>query len=161
MKGQTMKKEKTFVDVSEDSFPLWELCKAEGWTDCDYEEWMDGGGELSFFEGDPDLIHADGVSGVFAECGETVFYWMESDRREVVKKAETMLRAFFGAYETGVTIGGESWKRGKLPAGVDDGPAVQSWDAWDKVRDGIAWRGGAGYVYEIQDWAGWVAAHAA
>lgn len=140
-----------FINVAlEDSYPLWELCKKEGWTDLDYEDWCNNGGELAFFDGDPDMIKVNGSTGYFAKVGNQVFYYFD----DFTGDAETILRKFFETFKTGVTLGGESYAWGENPEGVVD---VKSdhWNVWEKMETGIAFRGGAGYTYWISDWFEW------
>lgn len=136
-----------FINVSEDSYPLWEFCKKEGFTDSDYDTWYNNGGELQFFEGDPDMIKINGLVGYFAKCGDVVFYYFD----EFYGNAEKMLRKFFRQYETGTTLGGESWIAGSDPWGVTD-IEENHWEQWRKMQTGIAYRGGAGYTYWASDW---------
>ena len=134
------------VNVLEDSYPLWQYCRENDFTDMDYEEWYQSGGELSFFEGDPDIIKVHGNTGYFCRCGNTVFYYFDD---MMTHDAEYLLKEFYNAFETGVTLGGYSWIKGDLPKGVSNAACIQNWDAFDKINTGIAWRGGAGYIYNI------------
>ena len=146
---------KQFINVFEDSYELYEYCKEQGYTDCDYDDWLCDG-PLGFFEGDPDMIKIDGEVGYFCECGDKVFYYFDEWR---TNNAEKILRAFFGAYRTGISLGCTSWIDGEDPEGVYADSDIQNWDAWDKIENGIAWRGGAGYCYWITDWTEWLAMH--
>lgn len=138
-----------FINVFEDSYPLFQLCKAEDWTSAEtYDQWLDIGGELIFFEGDPDMIKINGATGYFAQWGDQVFFYFD----ECCGNAEDMLRAFFATYKTGTTLGGESWICGQNPEGVTD---RDSWEDWYALRTGIAYRGSAGYTYWISDWERW------
>ena len=137
-----------FINIFEDSHPLYELCKKEEWTDCEtYEEWYNRSGELDVFEGDPDMIKINGSVGYFFRHGDTVFYLFESFYGD----AEKMLRKFFNSYTLGTTVGGESICYGKNPWGVTD-IIEDHWQRWDKMQTGIAYRGGAGYSYYVSDW---------
>lgn len=140
-----------FVNVFEDSYELYELCKKNGWTDCDYETWYQNGGELEFFEGDPDMIKLDGNVGYFCKVDDTVFFYFD----DYESHAEMMLKAFYSAYKTGITIGGESWIAGKDPEGVKD-VTENHWETWKKMDTGFAYRGGAGSTYWISDWSAWL-----
>lgn len=142
------------VNVLEDSFPLWEYCNENGLTDLTYDDWSENGGELQFFEGDPDIIKVHGDTGYFCRCGNTVFYYFDDC---MTHDAWYILKAFYMAFETGVTLGGYHKISGKLPAGVSDNKCIQNWDAWEKIQTGIAWRGGAGYTYYIQAWGQYLA----
>lgn len=140
-------KKMTYINVAEDNYPLWKYCKEQEYTDLDYEEWDSMCGELQFFEGDPDMVKVDSEIGYFAECGDKVFYFMD----DLTGEGEEMLRAFFDCVTTRISLGGVAYAEGNLPDGVrTDG--LQSWEAWDTIEKGIAWRGGAGYTYWIMDW---------
>lgn len=141
-----------FVNLLENPFPLWEYCTENNFTDLSYEEWYQGGGDLSFFEGDPDMVKIDGETGFFAHCGDKVFFWIEN----YTGKAEKILRAFFTAFEVGITRGGESWMSGHLPKGCSGAKELQSWQMWERLNCGIAYRGGAGYTYTIQSWGNYL-----
>lgn len=148
-----MKNNIEFVNVLEDCFTLWEYCKENNFTDSDYEDFYQAGGDLQFFEGDPDIIKVHGETGFFALCGDVCFYWFDDWKHE----AETILKAFFNSFETGITLGGEHYRIGTAPAGVVESSEIQNWDAWEKIKTGIAWRGGAGYHYHIQAWGNFLA----
>lgn len=135
-----------FINVLEDSYSLWELCKDEGWTECDYEEFD----ALEFFEGDPDMIKVNGDLGYFCECRGKVYYYFD----DWYGSAEDILRKFFETFKTGITLGGESWVSGVNPEGVED-ITENHWETWENMETGIAYRGGAGYVYWISDWSEW------
>lgn len=147
---------KEFINVLEDSYTLWEYCVANDFTEMEYEEWSERGGDLSFFDGDPDMVKVDGWTGYFCECGDKVFYYFDDCFDHT---AEVMLRAFFEAFRTGITLGGESWVSGENPEGVSDVDGDYIWDEWDSLETGIAFRGGAGYWYRITDWTEWLEAH--
>lgn len=144
-----------FINVFEDPYPLYELCKAEGWTRCnDYEEFYQNAGELMFFEGDPDMIKVNGEVGYFCEIRGTVYYWFD----EWNHGAEDILKKFFETYKTGITIGGVGYACGMNPEGVKDVIAENGqrvWDVWEGMETGIAFRGGGGYTYWISDWSEW------
>ena len=135
-----------FVNVLEDSYPLYEYCIENKLTDMNYEDWYQDCGELSFFEGDPDIIKVHGDTGCFCRCGNIVFYYFDD---MMTHDAEYLLRTFYNAFDTGITLGGYSWIKGDLPKGVSNAECIQNWDTFDKINTGIAWRGGAGYVYKI------------
>ena len=139
---------KQFVNVVNDPYVLYDYCKKEGYTEEEFEDWD----WLSFFEGDPDLIKVDGETGYFCECGDIVFYYLD----DFTGKGEKMLQAFFEAFRTGITLGCNSFLTGEEPEGVYSGDDIQNWDAWEKMDCGIAWRGGAGYIYDIFDFTNWV-----
>ena len=143
-----------FINVFDDSYPLYEYCRENRFTECEsYDEWFDNGGELSFFEGDPDMIKVNGEVGYFCQCGNKVFFYFDDWGNH---NAEKILRGFFAAFNVGITIGGESWMRGECPKGVSCSREIQSWDMWEKIRCGIAYRGGAGYTYTIQSWGNYL-----
>lgn len=138
------------VNVLEDSFSLWEYCNENGLTNLNYDDWRENGGELQFFEGDPDMIKVRGDIGYFCRCGNTVFYYFDDS---MTNEAWYILKAFYMAFETGIN----HKISGKLPAGVSDNKCIQNWDAWEKIQTGIAWRGGAGYTYYFQAWGQFLA----
>lgn len=146
-----------FYNVFEDSYPLYELCKDEGWTTAEnYEEFYQEGGKLQFFEGDPDMIKIDGNIGYFCKCRGNVYYYFDD---VMTHDAEIMLQKFFETYKTGVTLGGEGYAFGDNPEGVEDVRTDGDeyiWDIWEKMETGIAFRGGGGYTYWISDWSGWL-----
>lgn len=135
-----------FINVLENRWPLYELCKKNGWTDCEYEDFD----ELGFFEGDPDMIKVNGDLGYFCECQGKVYYYFDDWNNEV----EPFLKKFFETFKTGITLGGESWVSGVNPEGVED-VTDNHWETWENMETGIAYRGGAGYVYWISDWSEW------
>ena len=148
-----MAKNLEFINVLDDTFSLYEYCKENGFTNSNYDEWYQNGGDVSFFEGDPDMIKVNGEIGYFCQCCDKVFYYFD-DLFE--HNAEKILRGFFAAFNVGITIGGESWMRGECPKGVSCSREIQSWDVWEKIRCGIAYRGGAGYTYTIQSWGNYL-----
>jgi len=142
------------INVLEDCYSLWELCKANGWTEDNYEDFFQKGGDLQFFEGDPDMIKVNGEVGYFCKCQGNVYYWFE----DFDGSAEAMLKKFFETYKTGITLGGEGYAIGENPDGVVDvhGDGIHPiWDIWEKMETGIAFRGGGGYTYWISDWSEW------
>jgi hypothetical protein len=145
---------KQFINVFDDPMALYDFCVENQYTDCKtYEEWFDGGGDLTFFEGDPDMIKVNGEIGYFCECGDVVFFYFDDWGDH---NAETILKGFFGAFQTGITLGGNSWISGDLPKGCSDDQCLQNWEMWDKIQTGIAYRGGAGYFYTIQSWGNYI-----
>ena len=46
--------------------------------------------------------------------------------------------------------------KGDLPRGCSGDRKLQNWDMWEKLQTGIAYRGGAGYVYTIQSWGNYI-----
>ena len=128
---------------------FYDLCKENGWTDSSYEDWYNNGEELQFFEGDPDMIKVNGNIGYFAKIDDTVWFWFD----DYDSTAEMMLRKFFSCYQTGITLGGESWIAGTTPDCV---VTKNSWKEWEEIETGFAYRGGAGYCYWITDWSEWL-----
>lgn len=61
--------------ITEDSYELYEICKENGWADCEYEDFD----VLEFFEGDPDMIRVDGQIGYFwyNEENDTIYYYFD------------------------------------------------------------------------------------
>lgn len=142
-----------FVNVYDDDSALYDYCKANGLTSAEsYEDFYESGGELAFFEGDPDMVKIGGYVGYFAKCGNIVFYYLD----EFYGDAKALLTAFFNAFNTGITLGGESYLNGTAPIGFDSSDEIQNWDAWEKIENGIAYRGGAGYSYKIYDCEDWI-----
>lgn len=135
-----------FINIFDDDFELMEYCRENGWYDDDDEDFD----SLSFFEGDPDMIKISGQTGYFAECGEKVFIYFDDFKGH----AEKMLQVFFDTFATGVTLGGNSWlsRKKELPETVT---RANTWQEWDKIQNGIAWRGGAGYVYALFNFDEW------
>ena len=148
-----------FYNVFNDSYPLYELMKQQGWLNVSsYKEFEEYGLALGFFEGDPDMIKIGGEIGYFCKCGDGVYFYFDDFSGE----AETMLKKFFDTYETGITIGGVGYARGVNPEGVTDVYGGDKdpkgryiWDIWDEMETGIAFRGGGGYTYWISDWSEW------
>lgn len=137
--------EKKFINVWMNPIELFDYCERSGFLDEGetLDEWFDNGGELQFFEGDPDIIKIDGGTGFFCECGDTVFYWFDTWEDD----AEDLLRRFFEGIQTGVKHG-YSYMTGKMHESIKMAEK-QSWEEFDKIENGIAWRGGAGYHYTI------------
>lgn len=139
-----------FINVLENPYPLYELCKDNGWYEGEDEDFD----ALEFFEGDPDMIKINGEVGYFCKCDGNVYYWFDN----FDGSAETMLKKFFETYKTGVTIGGEGYAIGENPEGVVDvhGDGIHPiWNIWENMETGIAFRGGGGYTYWISDWSEW------
>lgn len=127
--------------VNGDSYRLYELCKENDWTTAeDYDEWLENGGELDFFEGDPDMIKLDGEVGYFSKIGNEIFFYLD----DWSGRAASILRDFF----TGCTrkhYGYYTWDQPRRVA-----PEwCQNLDAWEQMQNGIAYRGGCGYSYDI------------
>lgn len=117
------------MNITDDgAYDFWELCVKEGWTDKSYDDFDN----LSVFEGDPDMIRIEGQLGVFFyhEETDTVWYWF--DDWGCSYNVGSILIDFFEK-----RLGNERWNDN-----------VQSWD-WFEKHNGIAYRGGMGYVYGI------------
>ena len=139
-----------FINVLEDSFELWQYCKENDFTNESYEDFYNNGGDLSFFEGDPDIIKVDGETGYFCLCGNKVFYYFDD---LMTHKAECLLKAFYSGLNCqGITLGGNSFICGKLPESFE---GIENWKEFEKVQTGIAFRGGAGYFYSLYDCQRW------
>lgn len=133
-------KDLQIINVCDDSFTLYEYCRENGYTDLEYDEWMDRGGELEFFEGDPDMIKLDGDTGYFALCGDKVFVYFD----DFMGKAAGVLRDFFkGGYMSHCGYYHKFIPAKRFPEGC------QTWQAWEQMRNAIAYRGGCGYYYNF------------
>lgn len=135
-----------FVNVFDDDFELLEYCRENDFFDGEEDEFD----ALSFFEGDPDIIKINGETGYFCKCGNKVFFYFDDFKGH----AEKMLQIFFTCFSTGVTLGGDSYlsRLSCLPDGILQ---AETWEEWDKLKTGIAWRGGAGYIYTLLDFDEW------
>lgn len=140
-----------FINVLEDSFSLWQYCKENNFTDSNFEDFE----ELSFFEGDPDIIKVDGEIGYFCKCGNKVFYYFDDC---FTHNSEELLKAFYKDIKTGITLGCNSYISGSLP---EDFEEIESWNDFEKVSTGIAFRGGAGYIYRLFDCQRWASKNVA
>lgn len=116
------------VNVWDDPYELWEWSVENGWTDCTYEDWN----VLEFFEGDPDIIKVNGDTGYFfyRKDNDTIYYWFDE--------------CFTGYNISAILVRFYEHRLHK-----EYTPDVQSWAWWDSAEDGIAYRGGSGYVYTI------------
>lgn len=114
------------INILNDPYEFYEVCKENEWTDSDYEDFD----ALSMFEGDPDIIRINGQTGYFIHVKETdtVYYYYE----EYGEHIDRILIDFF-----------------EKRLHFDHCPEnVQSWE-WFENHNGIAYRGGYGYVYNI------------
>lgn len=111
--------------LTEDSYELYEICKDNGWTDCEYEDFD----VLAFFEGDPDMIHINGQVGYFwyHQSTDTIFYYFD----EWSSRVGSILRDFYKK-----RLHKERWE-------FDN-----AWEYFD-THNCIAYRGGSGYVYSL------------
>lgn len=116
-----------FHNLLEDSFRLYEYCKQNELTTFeDFEDWYQAGEDLRFFEGDPDMVKVDGSIGYFYRAENEVFVYIDILDFDDV---EAVLNRFYNnELET---------------------TDPQSWEQWEKLQNGVAFRGGAGYVYNI------------
>ena len=80
---------------------------------------------LSYFEGDPDYLKIDGESCYFIELSGIVYYYPFCDD----KKALKALRRFY---------------EGKL-----NRIEPNTWEKWETIKNGLAYRGGSGYLYTL------------
>lgn len=138
-----MRKKVKCVDILE-STDFYYYCRRHGLTKGkSIDEWFQDGEDLAFFEGDPDMIKYKGQLGFFYfdKYNGTCYYWLEvyGDERDEV---EDILKLF--------CIGLNYPDCDNV--GSDCSPdSIQNWKAWDKMQNGIAYRGGSGYVYSIND----------
>lgn len=111
--------------ITEDSYELYEICKENGWADCEYEDFD----VLEFFEGDPDMIRVDGQIGYFwyNEENDTIYYYFDEWGHNI----GSILRDFY-----------------KKRLHKEYCPDMQSWEYFD-THNCIAYRGGSGYVYSL------------
>lgn len=127
-----------------DSYDLYQIYVKNEWTTCEsYEEWLDCGGDWDIFEGDPDMIKINGDVNYFVKIDNHIFYTAERYNEEGM--IEGILRSFYS--------NGSDRYCGYYTKYFNDRPvneSIQNWDAWDAMENGIAYRGGAGYSYEIQ-----------
>lgn len=131
------------INVYENNYPLYQLCKENGYTDASYDEWCEDCCDLSYFEGDPDMLKWNGETIYFGLDGDKVFYYSEAEGDEK-KQIEGILRDFFASGEVKwLGYGSKYIHTKKCPENY------QHWDAWDRMQAGIAYRGGYGYYYDI------------
>ena len=146
---QTLNKE--VINVSENPIELYDWCvenKCLNDDENDYDSWFQNNGDLRFFEGDPDMVKIGKEIGYFFDTGDKVFLWMFDE--DCYDAAEKLVSAYCNAFESKVTRGGESYRIGSMPNGMQS-TTENNWHTWEKLNFGIAWRGGAGYVYDIID----------
>lgn len=141
-KIKIMGKKVKCVDILE-STDFYYYCKRHGLT-CGkgVDEWDD----LAFFEGDPDMIKYKGRLGFFYfdKGNSTCYYYLEVlwDEKDEVERILSSfcsnLREYYEPYAS------SEWD--------DCSPdEIQNWKAWDKMQNGIAYRGGSGYIHGIHD----------
>ena len=111
--------------ITEDSYEFYKICKDNGWTDSEYEDFD----VLSFFEGDPDMIHIEGQIGYFwyHQSTDTIFYYFD----EWGSRVGSILRDFYKK-----RLHKERWE-------FDN-----AWEYFD-THNCIAYRGGSGYLYSL------------
>lgn len=116
------------VNVFECDYELYELAVRNGWYDGEREDFD----ALAMYEGDPDIIKVNGNTGYFFyyEATDTIFYW-------------------FDECFTGFNISAILTRFFEHRLHKEYTPDVQSWDWFHSADDGIAYRGGRGYVYTI------------
>lgn len=145
---------KVMINVVDDPYELYDWCVDHHYFDEDeetFDEWFDKGEDISFFQGDPDMVKANQVRGVFFDSGDKVFFYLYGEGTDKdYDIAEKMIAAYCNAFDSKVTLGGESYRIGKMPNGM--GSAVENnWKTYENLKYSIAWRGGAGYFYDIVD----------
>ena len=142
---------KELINVGEYPEKLYDWCKAHKFFfdgEETFDDWLDCGHDLTFFEGDPDMVKIGKEIGYFFDDGDKVFYYLFDE--DCYEMAEKLLAAFCNAFDFRITLGGNSYRTGIMPKGM--GSAVENnWKTWENLSFGIAWRGGAGYVYDIID----------
>lgn len=134
-----MSKKVTCVNIL-DTSDFYYYCKRHGWTNGQSREDFD---ELTFFEGDPDMIKYKGQLGFFFfdENNRHCYYWLDVFGDEI-DEVEHILELF--CIGLGYADCDSVWN--------DCSPhEIQNWAAWNKMQNGIAYRGGSGYVYGISD----------
>lgn len=126
-----------------DTSDFYYYCKRHGLTDGKSREDFD---ELTFFEGDPDMIKYKGQLGFFFfdENNRHCYYYLEvfGEERDEVEDILSSFCSSLGEYY-------EPYKEDEWSDCCPD--SIQNWKAWDKMQNGIAYRGGSGYVYGISD----------
>ena len=95
--------------------------------------------ELSLFEGDPDYIKVMGEEG----RGEIPFITVKIDDTEIYILCDLLLEQFECLDEATNIL---EW----FIAGAENNIEIDNnWTEWDKVKKGIAYRGGSGYSYRL------------
>lgn len=130
-----------FINVAQDSYELYEYMKENGFTDETFEEFEEDGGELSFFEGDPDMIKLDGETCYFALCGDIVFYYAD---HFIADRVQGILRDFFAPGKM-VHYGYYRYYAHEKTVKAEN----CNWDTFDALPNVMAYRGGCGYTYDI------------
>lgn len=125
-----------YINVIEEPTALYDYMRKYDFLDDDApEEMPENFDKLIWFEGDPDIIKYDGYRGYF-------------DFSPVDTKRENICFVWFDCYTE------EEWQ------GVVDlldkfwnhqlvNPQKETWEIFDKLETGVAYRGGVGYVYRI------------
>lgn len=99
-----------------------ELCLKNGWTT---EESFSDFDPLTQFEGDPDYIKLGQSVCYFVKIGNVVWYYPSCDEEVAL---DTLTKFYEGKLEL-----------------IEE----QNWDAFNKLTDALAYRGGSGYVYTL------------
>jgi len=92
---------------------------------CITQEDIENGEIQDFFACDPDYVKSDGYSTPFVTVDDYIISPFELEPTDKV-----LIKWYFR--------GAENRKNEK-----------NSWEIWSKTKDGIAYRGGVGYVYDI------------
>lgn len=108
-----------------DEYP--ELMEITGLNECDYLK----DDPLVFFEGHSDMVKHEGYTEYFADIdiNDTKYIISNTDEPDVWDMLEKFFSADFG----------ESFELTE----------PNNWDSWYSLKNGIAYRGGRGYVYTI------------
>lgn len=100
------------------------------------DEARENGSLIDTWQSDPDRLKVNGHEYLFTENGGAVILYDDPSDLDDPKMAEAMLKEFF--------------TRKRMPHLTDI--EEHSWDGWDKVKNGIAYRGGEGYGYRLLEW---------
>ena len=95
--------------------------------------------EFSLFEGDPDFIKVNGEQG----RGEIPFISVNVNGTEIYILSNYYLDCYDCEQEASEIL---EW----FIMGAENKKEIMNvWEDWDKVKEGIAYRGGAGYFYSL------------
>ena len=130
------KKEIQYINVSEDPGALYSYMRKYDFLDHGApKEMPDDFDELTWFDGDPDMIKVNDqvwyfdFSPVDTKRENICFYWAECDSEEETESIVSMLKEF---------------RERNLQMAEPN-----NWDTWHNMKNGIAYRGGSGYLYII------------
>ena len=131
-----MAKEIEYINVAEDPGALYYYMRKHGFLNDDAPvEMPEDFDELNWFDGDPDMIKIDGsvwyfdFSPVDTNRENICFYWAECYSSEETESIVSML---------------EEFRNRNLQTAEPN-----NWDTWHNMKNGIAYRGGSGYLYII------------